>query len=155
MELTCLLHASWRFRYSFVFYMPTGKMAYLTRGPFPVSFESQSLHLSVYSKFRRFFFVLSAQQECNDGRGNWILFSFLQQQQSRLLHLNHCHLCKCAEDRKTAQLSKRLQVLKSAGQQKYKYWPDFVCQSFDTSKDACREMSISFSDPSLITQSRE
>lgn len=35
--------------------MPTGKMAYLMRGPFPVSLESQPLHLSVYSKLRLFF----------------------------------------------------------------------------------------------------
>lgn len=47
--------------------MPVGKMAYLTRGPFPVSFESQSLHLSVYSKFRRFFF----RTECIVGVQQW------------------------------------------------------------------------------------
>lgn len=79
-----------RFEYRFVFYMPTGKMVDLMRGPFPVSVESHPLNFSVYSKFKLFIHTESiggVQQQ--ERKLDSLSFSAIP---SHLLHLNRCHL---------------------------------------------------------------
>lgn len=92
-----------------VFQMPTSKITYLMRGPFPVSLESHPIHFSVYSKFRGF--VLT---ECPEGE---------EKQKRKLDYLSFPIISRksfitfksLSPMQKSTQLSKRQEVLKSAG----------------------------------------